>query len=139
MKGILVDTGPLVAVLSRRDRWHETCVGTLASLQGPVYSCWPVITEVAWLLRKEAGATQILLKRISEGAIKILAFADSEADLLSQIMDKYRSLNPQLADVMLVYLAARESINTIFTLDRRDFSIYRLARGRPLNIIPEAS
>jgi predicted nucleic acid-binding protein len=52
-------------------------------------------------------------------------------------MKQYRSLDPQFADAMLVYLAARENIETIFTLDRRDFSVYRTARGRAFRIVPE--
>jgi hypothetical protein len=47
-------------------------------------------------------------------------------------------IRPQLADAALVYLAGREGIDTIFTLDRRDFSIYRATRGRSFRIIPEA-
>jgi len=38
-----------------------------------------------------------------------------------------------------VYLAAREEIETIFTLDRRDFSIYRTGKGRAFRIIPESN
>jgi predicted nucleic acid-binding protein len=38
---------------------------------------------------------------------------------------------------MLVYLAHRENIDMIFTLDRRDFSVYRSARKRPFHLLPE--
>jgi len=42
----------------------------------------------------------------------------------------------QVADGALVYLAEREGIDTVFTLDRRDFSVYRLRNGRGLRILP---
>jgi uncharacterized protein len=51
-------------------------------------------------------------------------------------MEQYESLRPQFADAMLVYLAHRENIETIFTLDRRDFSVYRTRRKRPFQLIP---
>jgi predicted nucleic acid-binding protein len=51
-------------------------------------------------------------------------------------MKKYESIGPQLADAPLVYLAGREQIETIFTLDR-DFSIYRTGRKRSFRILPE--
>ena len=55
------------------------------------------------------------------------------ADLVSLEVDA-----PQLADATLVYLADRDGIDTIFTLDQRDFSVYRSARRRPFRIIPGA-
>jgi len=42
----------------------------------------------------------------------------------------------QIADGALVYLAEREGIDTVFTLDRRDFSVYRLSDGRSLRVLP---
>ena len=51
-------------------------------------------------------------------------------------MRTYEDIRPQLADAALVYLADREGIDTIFTLDRRDFSVYRSARKRPFHIVP---
>jgi len=50
-------------------------------------------------------------------------------------MKRYWNIKPQLADAALVHLAARDGLDTIFTLDRRDFSIYRLPRGRTFRII----
>jgi hypothetical protein len=52
-------------------------------------------------------------------------------------MHRYRDARLQLADAALVHLAEREGIRTVFTLDRRDFSIVRLKRNRALKIVPE--
>jgi hypothetical protein len=45
-------------------------------------------------------------------------------------------MGAHLADGALVYLAHREGIDTVFTLDRRDFSVYRLGDGRSLRVVP---
>jgi uncharacterized protein len=50
---------------------------------------------------------------------------------------RYAKLEPDLADAALVHLAEREGIHTIFTLDHRDFSIYRYGPNRRLKIIPQ--
>jgi uncharacterized protein len=137
MRRVLVDTGPLVAILSRADEHHDSCVNVLRFITGPLFSCWPVITEAAWLLRTDQRAVQQLLRSISEGFPVMLPLLDSEAGEIADIMKKYATLEPQLADAALVYLAQREGIDTIFTLDRRDFSVYRSLRKRGFRILPE--
>jgi uncharacterized protein len=137
MTRVLVDTGPLVAILSPRDEYHEACVATLRSLSGPLFSCWPVITEAAWLLRKWPRAVQHLLRSIDGELLELLPLAGSEGNEVSALMKRYEEIRPQLADASLIYLANREQIYTIFTLDRRDFSIYRSVRRRPFRILPE--
>lgn len=134
---VLTDTGPLVAILSATDQYHEVCLQTVQSLRGPLLTCWPVITEAAWLLQNTSGAFEKLLRSISDGVVEILPVAGKEAAGVAGIMEKYGSLRPQFADAVLVYLAARENIKTIFTLDRRDFSVYRAGRKGGLRIVPE--
>lgn len=51
-------------------------------------------------------------------------------------MEQYRSIRAQVADASLVYVAEKEKIDTIFTLDRRDFSVYRTTKNRALNVVP---
>jgi len=135
MKRVLVDTGPLVAILLRTDEHHESCVNTLRSIPGPLFSCWPVITEAAWLLRADQRSVLQLLRSISEGFLVLLPLTDSDA--IAEVMSKYREMQPQLADAALVHLAQREGINTIFTLDRRDFAVYRNSQKRSFRILPE--
>lgn len=132
-----MDTGPLVAILSREDSLHETCVEALREMAAPLFSCWPVVTEAAWLLRHSPRAVQQLLGSLDGGFLQILPLAGTEAKPVAALMKRYESLRPQLADAVLVYLAARERIETIFTLDRRDFSVYRTGRRRSFRILPE--
>jgi hypothetical protein len=136
MRRVLVDTGPLVAIMSRADQHHKTCVETLHDLPGPLFSCWPIITEAAWLLRGHAGAVQRLLGSISEGFLELLSIQSAEAAEIGKLMEKYKNIRPQLADAALVYLAERDGFDTIFTLDRRDFSVYHATRKRAFRIIP---
>jgi predicted nucleic acid-binding protein len=134
---ILVDTGPLVAIFDDEDTHHQACVLALEGLDGPLYTCWPVVTEAAWLLRHSPRAVQRLLSSINTNFVELLPLAGSEAEAVAALMKKYESIRPQLADIALVYLAGRDGIDTIFTLDRRDFSIYRASRRRSFRILPE--
>jgi predicted nucleic acid-binding protein len=137
VKRVLVDTGPLVAILSRADEHHETCVKSLRQMPGPLLSCWPVITEAAWLLRSSPRAIQQLLASIDGSFVELLPLGGADAQGIAAIMQLYADIRPQLADATLVYLAVREGIETIFTLDQRDFSIYRPGRRRRFRIVPE--
>jgi predicted nucleic acid-binding protein len=139
MTRILVDTGPLVAILSSEDEHHAACVDALRDMQGPLLSCWPVITEAAWLLRGSPRAVQQLMRGIDGSFLELLPLAGAEAGAIAGLLKRYEDIHPQLADVALVYLANRERIETMFTLDRRDFSIYRSGRRRTFRIIPETA
>ena len=131
---VLLDTGPLVAILDGSDNEHEQCLERLLEIQTPLLTCWPVLTEAAWLLNNSSAIQELLLS-INTGLLKLLPIDESALPWIAAFYRKYRKLDPQLADASLVYLAERENLDTIFTLDRRDFSVYRLAGGRTLQIL----
>lgn len=136
MRRVLVDTGPIVAILSRRDQYHKICVEALREMPGPLFTCWPVITEAAWLLRRDSNAVQKLLTGIDTGFLELVLLGTEDATPIASIMKKYRDLRIQLADAALVHLAGRDNLDTIFTLDQREFSIFRLPRGRAFRMLP---
>jgi uncharacterized protein len=134
---VLIETGPLVAIFKADDPYHQTCMASLSEMSQPLYTCWPVITEAAWLMRSSPWAVQRLLDSAKGDLLELLPLVGAETRSIGAIMEQYASIRPQLADAALVYLAEREKIDTVFTLDRRDFSIYRLSRKRAFRIVPQ--
>jgi predicted nucleic acid-binding protein len=133
---VLVDTGPIVAILLESDEHHEACVEQLHDIRGPLLTCWPVITEAAWLLRAYPHAIQKLLSSFQGCPFQIIPLDETDLPGIAAVLAKYEELRIQLADASLVHLANREGIEIMFTLDRRDFGVLRLARGKKLRLIP---
>jgi hypothetical protein len=131
-----VDTGPIVAILSESDEHHEACVEQLHQIRCPLLTCWPVITEAAWLLRAYPQAVRKLLSSFHGRPFEIAPLGETDLPGIAAVLAKYEGLRIQLADASLVHLANREGIDIIFTLDRRDFSVLRLARGKKPRLIP---
>src|SRR5882762_6472288 len=133
---ILIDAGPMVALLSARDRHHASCRATLVRIDEPIATVWPAFTEAMYLLRGSLPAQSALWQMVGREAIGILPLTVDDAPRMRELMEKYHDLPMDLADAALVRVAEREGVHRIFTLDRRDFSIYRpLGIGR-FNILP---
>jgi hypothetical protein len=133
---VLVDTGPIVAILSESDEHHEACVEQLHRIRRPLLTCWPVITEAAWLLRAYPPAIWKLLSSFHGRPFELIPLGETDLPGIAAVLAKYEGLRIQLADASLVHLANREGIETMFTLDRRDFGVLRLAHGKKLRLIP---
>ena len=133
---VLVDTGPIVAMLNDADTHHEACIEQLRHITGPLRTCWPVVTEAAWLLRAYPKAITALLSASGGDPLELAPLSGADLPGISAILSRYRSLGIQLADASLVHLANRDGIDTIFTLDRRDFSVLRKSARQKLRLIP---
>lgn len=138
MDSALVDTGPLIALVSARDHHHARCVQQLRLLRPPLLTTWAVLTEASWLVREDSRAQQSLFAAGAEGLYQVANLDGAALPWLAQFLRRYRSIKAQLADASLVYLAERDGIDTIFTLNRRDFSVFRFGRDRAFKILPEA-
>lgn len=133
----LIDTGPLVALYHADDANHARCRDALDKLRPPLLTCLPVLTEAAWLLRKHAGGFRAIIEGFSSGLFALALIDGDDLPAIDAIMTRYADADIQFADACLAHLAEREGIRTVFTTDRRDFSIIRLKRNRSLRLIPE--
>ena len=122
---ILVDAGPLVALLHDDDKHHTACQKALASLREPLATLWPPIVEAMYLLSFSGEAQDALLEMVESGTLALFPLEPADTPRLRFLMNKYRDLPMDLADAALVCVAERERIGTVFTLDRRDFDVYR--------------
>ena len=127
---ILVDTGPLVALFDPRDEAHARCVEVLKSISEPIATTIPVLTEAVHLLQPRSIGTQRLIDFITGGGIEVLFLDDQLLGRALKLMVQYRDAPMDLADASLVAVAENRNLRTIFTVDRKDFAIYRIKRGR---------
>jgi hypothetical protein len=102
---LLVDTGPIVAILSPKDPYHHQCFEIARNRTSPLLTCWPVVTEAAWLLGKVPTGVTRLLQSIVQGLCEIVDHDRGAAPWLLEFTEKYADLGVQVADASLVYLA----------------------------------
>ena len=135
---ILTDAGPLIALLDRRESFHQICVDCLAELTGPMLTTWPAFTEAMHLLGDAGGwvAQAALWSLEAEGDLEIAAQSLEDRRRMSALMEKYHDRPMDLADASLVVLAEKRGLRDIFTLDHADFRIYRLHRRQSFRLWP---
>jgi len=133
---ILVDTGPLVALLHADDSNHDSCREALRSIREPLATVWPVVTEAMYLLAFSWKAQNALWEMIEDELVSLLPLEAADASRMKVLMQKYRDLPMDFADAALVRVAEREKLRRIFTVDRRDFELYRPLGMRRFTLIP---
>jgi predicted nucleic acid-binding protein len=136
VRAVLVDAGPLVALIDRADPGHDACVAALKTFRDPLVTVWPAFTEAMYLLGKSWPAQKALWSRLETDALAMASLDDGDAPRMRELMEKYRDLPMDLADAALVRVAERESLTRIFTLDRKHFSLYRPGRRQRFAIVP---
>ena len=133
---ILVDAGPLIALIHIDDEHHLRCRDVLASLREPMLTVWPAFTEAMLLLGFSHSGQDALWAFLESDALRMADLTVDDCRRMRELMKKYRDLPMDLADAALVRVAEREEIPRIFTIDRRDFSVYRPVGIRRFEIVP---
>ncbi len=137
---VLIDTGPLVALFDRRDARYEACRDQARDLPGSLFTCLPVITEACYLLnRYDSHLVHHLLAACRDSVYTLLPLDNADIGPIDRLIFKYQNLCLDFADAALMHLADREKIEHVFTLDRRDFSVFRTSAETSLTILPEAT
>jgi predicted nucleic acid-binding protein len=133
IRGVVLDTGPLVAYLYPRDAYHDWVVEQFSVLDPPFLTCEPVITEACFLLARNRLPPARVLETVERGVVQVDFRLAEEAAALREAMERYDNVPMSLADACLVRLAEMTEF-PICTLDT-DFEIYRSRRGRALSLI----
>jgi predicted nucleic acid-binding protein len=120
----LLDTGPLVSFLAAGLEHHVWAVEQWKELRPPLLTCEPVLTEAAFLLKREGREIDALFALLERGAIRIAIAVEREQADLRALMRRYRNRPMSLADACLVRLSEIHATAEIVTLDA-DFRIYR--------------
>jgi predicted nucleic acid-binding protein len=98
---------------------------------------WPVLAELTWLLRDQPKGLQRLYSGVRTAFFRIISLPESALAEIATLQKRFQSLQPQLADLSLLLAAVQQKLNTIFTLDRRDFSVIQKKSRPRLILLPE--
>jgi uncharacterized protein len=135
---ILVDTGPLVALFDPKDEHHSRCRKTLASIQEPLSTTVPVLTEAFHILEPHSVGSDRLRDFIAKRGAAVWTFDRASLSRAFELMETYASRPMDLADASIVVAAEQLKTRKVFTIDRNDFQAYRVRRGHrhhPLEIV----
>ena len=135
---ILLDAGPLVAIVDADDQHHRRCLAALRELDRPLATVWPAVTEALYRLMDVPRGQDVVLEMLERRAVQLLPLDEADVPRIRELMAKYHDQPMDLADAALVRVAEREVLDTVFTVDRRDFQVYRIGKRKAFRIIPEA-
>ena len=133
---VIVDTGPIVALLDADERHHEWARTQFDSLNAPLLTCESVLSEACFLLRRVGADATMPVSLVRRGALKVVDAVGSEdrAEAVATLIRRYENVPMSLADACLVDIVERTENGSIMTLDS-DFRIYRQARRRVIPLL----
>jgi predicted nucleic acid-binding protein len=132
----LIDTGAILALLDRNDRWHSRCAAAIRQLRLPLLTSEAVLTELFHLVGDSQREMEAAWRFVRSGALVLGSIEGTELGRLQVLMSRDWDRLMDFADATLVFLAKRESITTILTVDHADFETYRIEGKRRFRVVP---
>ena len=132
----VIDTGAVLALLDRNDRWHEPCKNAFRQMRLPLLTSQAVLTDLFHLVGDGRAEMESAWKFVRSGALVLGTIEDAELPQLRALMFQYWDRPMGFADATLVHLANRESLSVILTVDQADFATYRLEGKRRFRVLP---
>lgn len=133
---LLLDTGAFVALIDRSEKRHADCVAVLDAWSGAIVTSEAVLTETLYLVGPQWRAQKICLEFFARGAFVLVPASTASLRRVSALMERYRDVPMDFADATLVALGEELATDTVFTLDHRGFSTYRLGTRKTFRMLP---
>ncbi len=135
---LLLDTGPLVAFLDRRETLHHWSRRVFQRVRAPLLTCDAVLTEACHLLRDQRQGPRAVVRLVERGFIASAFSLETEAEDVRRLIARYASVPMSFADACLVRMSELHQAAILFTFDT-DFTVYRRHGRREIPVLmPES-
>jgi predicted nucleic acid-binding protein len=135
---LLLDTGPLVAFLDRREALHHWSRRVFQRVRAPLLTCDAVLTEACFLLRHQREGSEAVVRLVERGFVKSAFSLENEAEGVRRLVARYSSIPISFADACLVRMSELHEAAILLTFDT-DFTVYRRhGRGEIPLLMPES-
>ncbi len=137
MKRVIADAAGIVALIDKRDNFHQWAASQVENLPIPFLTCEAVTSESCYLLHSIFQGEKTVLTYLKKGILQIEFSLSNEVEVIESLMNKYADVPMSLADACLVRMSEKIENSVVFTTDS-DFHIYRKHGKRKIDlIIPE--
>ena len=131
---VIIDAGPLVALINARDTYHAWTVEQLKQASGPLLTCEAALSEAVFLLRTTTGGVAQITGMLKAGGLKSVFCLKEEIAPVCDLLRKYADVPMSLADACLVRMSELYPKHRILTLDS-DFHVYRRNRQQTIPLL----
>lgn len=136
----VADTGFLVALLNRTDAEHQLILALYSKLTRPILVPQTVLAETAYLVGRASGvlmvATFLRSFKGKGSRLRLCALIEQDTDRIAEILEEYQDSRIDFVDASVMAIAERYQVQTIFTIDQRDFRIFRPRHVDHLLLLP---
>ena len=131
----IADTGFLVALLNRRDKYHAWAASFTPVISVPLLTCESVLSETTFHL----GDANLVFGLLRSHFIEIAFDCRDHLKELEQIAAQFADQQPDFADLCLIRMSELHPYHPVLTIDRNDFRVYRRNRSEliPVNCPPD--
>lgn len=135
---VIVDTGPLYALVDSSDAWHERVVTWWRRRARNLVIPVTVLPEVSYLLQARIGsaAEQAFIRAVADGEFTTEPLEPEDITRAAGLMEEYADLPLGFVDATLVATAERLGVREILTTDRRHFGVVRPMHTASLVLVP---
>ena len=134
----LLDTGFMLAVLDADDEFHQICTEALQSESQPLLPDI-VLPELAFMILRELGYSVLIrfLQALVRDELAIERMTGNDLARTTEILEKYADSRIDFVDCVIAAMAERLNIETILTVDRRHFQLFRPNHCSYFVILPQ--
>jgi predicted nucleic acid-binding protein len=134
IRHVVLDAGPLAALVNPRDQWHEWARAQFGEIVPPLLTCEAVISEACFLARRSDGGVNGVLGLMERGVVELSLGLKEHFAEVAALMRRYANVPMSVADACLVRLSEVVADCAVLTLDR-DFRIYRRHRRQRIPLV----
>jgi predicted nucleic acid-binding protein len=137
-QALIVDAGPLVAMIDADDRYHDECRELLETHPGTTRVPQLVVAEVAYFVARRLGtAAEVrFIGDLASGTFTPEPVEPQDWLRIAELVAKYRDLPLGTVDASVVAAAERLNEPEVATLDRRHFAVVRPTHVPALTLLP---
>jgi hypothetical protein len=135
---LVLDTGPILAILDADDPAHSRCVEMLEEFHEPLIVVAAALVEVDYWIRKrlQPEVWSVFIADIAEGAYRLEQLSIEGMKRVAELQAEYRDMDLGMVDAAVMVTCEKLGEKKVATLDRRHFGAVRPRHADHFEILP---